>query len=142
MKLLNATQHNLTLEQVRHARLYCHENTELLLILSLADVDPDLFNTLQNITEDGELKKLALRLLRVVNQFDYVHLPIGSPAFMWIFAQVCAEYYDSGDGVWHQPLQAKILFSYSKRDSVDEKFPDGTVKKRQIFKFEKFVEVQ
>ena len=57
----------------------------------------------------------------------FVHLPAGSPAFMWAFADVFPNAY------------ATPVFSHSSRESIEERLPDGTVRKRSVFKFERFI---
>lgn len=79
MKVLNCTQHNLTPEMIQSLG-----DAE---IVNLRDADPKLFGELSNVSIDSDLSGLARDLNNLVDKFDEVILPIGSPAFMWEFAR-------------------------------------------------------
>jgi hypothetical protein len=59
----------------------------------------------------------------------FVHLPIGSPAFMFVFAQQAS---NLRTGV-------RFVFSHARREAIDEKQPDGSINRRAIFRFQKFI---
>ena len=123
---LNATQHVLTAEQKAAVASLSMESVS---IQELKDVDSDLFSRLANISADASLPELADALIAVMEQFDAVHLPIGSPAFQFVLARKCAS------------LSTTLLFSHSVRQVVEEPQPDGSVVKKTVFKFEKFITV-
>jgi hypothetical protein len=130
---LNLTAHELTSEQMELARDYSDT------ILDLKKMNLDLYERLVSCPpEKVELLELVYEL------FDYIikvsktsimrltlHLPIGSPAFMAIFFM----------NLDREKLPCRIVFSHSDRVSIDEKQEDGTVIKRAVFKFIKFIEV-
>lgn len=63
----------------------------------------------------------------------YVHLPLGSPAFMFKLGMVIGLH-----GRWKN---MKFVFSHSERVSIDEKQEDGSVVKRSVFKFSHLIEL-
>ncbi|MCB1158748.1 MAG: hypothetical protein H7A25_01665 [Leptospiraceae bacterium] len=131
---LNCTAHKLTEEQINTIReLY----TEV--IVELKDDNSILHSKLVNCpSEIGELQELARNLLEYL-KVKYseskgklvIHFPIGSPAFNALFFR-------------HQErenLPLCFVFSHTERKSVDEKQEDGSVIKRSIFQFVKFIEI-
>jgi hypothetical protein len=127
-KFLNATAHNLTEKQkeVVKGRYDCD------VIDDLKDVDKTLFDKLTNTPADmGLIIDLCYSLEKVINKgkYDYVHLPIGSPVFMFVFAMSFAEMIDT-----------TFVFSHSERKSSEE-LVDGKVIKRTVFEFKGFIEV-
>jgi hypothetical protein len=145
---LNATQHNLTKEQIeaipKLAERYV--TNPQIQILNLKDIEPELFNELKNI-KFGELTyQLAVRLNNLIHRILvfgehtnfkevhrlFVHLPIGSPKFMFEFAITLYRYAD-----------AKIVPVFSHTDRVvEEKVNEfGEIVKVSRFKFNGFEEV-
>jgi len=57
----------------------------------------------------------------------YVHLPVGSPAFMWIL------------GYYFPHTYCVPVFSHTERIVEEIQQPDGTVVKKSVFKFEGFI---
>ena len=129
---VNLTAHYLLPEQVRAAR----EQFGVEKFYDASDVLPaGLIQKLrQSPSDPEELFRLAYRVADALVNFArrerarlYVHLPAGSPAFMWALAQVFPYAY------------AKPVFSHSRREAVEERLPDGSVVKRSKFVFERFV---
>lgn len=117
--LLVCMQHNLTQQQFNELKDYD--------IFYLKDVNPDLFKYIANCPGDEEeLRNISFQLIEVANKYSTVLLPIGSPAFMYLFAQ---EFF------------GKVLFSHSERISKDEMQADGSVKKVSIFNHVKFIKL-
>ena len=131
-KVLVCFQHALTTEQSVSLGSYGE-------VSHLRDVDPDLFARLCNTPGETErLRSLAHELHYVaigdMLNYDYVVLPIGSPAFMFMFSGVCKTL----GGMMPEPV---YLFAHSVRDSVDEPQADGSIVKRSIFRHEKWIEM-
>lgn len=125
---INCTQHALTAEQ-RAAALELGGGV----VAELRDLNPQLFARLTQIGSDVDVKALALEAAVVFvedHENDILHLPIGSPAFMWHLAQELARFGKSAP---------RVVFSHSRRESVDMPQADGTVRKQAVFTFEKFV---
>lgn len=135
MKVLVCMQHNLTPDQIAGLGQYDE-------IVLLKDIDPELFMDLCNTpSTKKELHKLACKLSRIANEsvndfriYDGVVLPIGSPAFMFIFARLFAIVAQSS----HMPV---VLFSHSERASVDLVQTDGSILKQSIFIHVKWIEL-
>ena len=130
---LNCTAHELTPEQKEQALQYSDT------IVDLKEINPSLHERLISCPPDKvELLTLALELLDFIpkaakqsNMRLTLHLPVGSPAFMAIFFI----------HLDREKLHWRIVFSHSDRVSVDEKQADGSIVKRAIFKFIKFIEI-
>jgi len=120
---LNATQHKLTEGQIEAIKKLDAE------IQELADVDPELFSKLKNTPADeNEIYVLAGKFINLVRKLSqeyhrlYLHLPIGSPAFMFKFSK-----YDL-------PVNVIPVFSHTDRISY---LRDGV--KVSEFRFKKFL---
>ncbi|HMV45729.1 MAG TPA: hypothetical protein PK079_21230 [Leptospiraceae bacterium] len=130
---LNVTAHELTTEQRELAASYSDT------IVDLKKLNPSLHERLVSCPlEKGELLALADELLMFIGEVSQMnknrltlHLPIGSPAFMALFFMKLDR----------EKLPCRIVFSHSDRVSVDEKQEDGSVVKRAVFKFVKFIEI-
>jgi len=130
---LNCTAHELTEEQRQKALEYSN------ILIDLKTYNPVLWEKLVNSPAEVEaLKILAQELLSFLkevwlksNQNLLVHFPIGSPAFQAIFFQKLDR----------KSLPIRILFSHSERVSVDEIQPNGSVLKKGLFQFVKFLEI-
>jgi hypothetical protein len=130
---LNCTAHELTEEQRQKALEYSN------ILIDLKTYNPVLWEKLVNCPAEVEaLKTLAQELLSFLkevwlksNQNLLVHFPIGSPAFQAIFFQKLDR----------KSLPIRILFSHSDRVSVDEIQPNGSVLKKGLFQFVKFLEI-
>lgn len=130
---LNCTAHELTEEQRQKALEYSN------ILIDLKTYNPVLWEKLVNCPAEVEaLKTLAQELLSFLkevwqksNQNLLIHFPIGSPAFQAIFFQKLDR----------KSLPIRILFSHSERVSVDEIQPNGSVLKKGLFQFVKFLEI-
>jgi len=132
--LINMTAHQLTDEQKESAiEFYGIKSFK-----EFKDLNLELFNKIANSPDTNhEIESLAHETIEWIRQIQfanletcYFHLPIGSPAFMFIFGSV-----------WGVSSKINILFSHSERVSTEVHSPDGTVKKENIFKFIKFIEI-
>ncbi|MEM4327003.1 MAG: hypothetical protein QXZ13_02445 [Candidatus Diapherotrites archaeon] len=124
MKVLNATLHDLTQDQISALKEMGATEIE-----NLKEVDKELFDKLSNCPSDvNELEDLAEKLIDIVVGYDVTHFPIGSPAFMFIVAETLPDF-------------IRVIFSHSNRVSEEIKKSDGSIEKRQTFKFEKFIEL-
>jgi len=137
MKFINLTAHALTTEQVAAAK-----ELGVTEFLEAADVLPaEVLDKLRNCPSDNyELTTLAYKIIDAINQkavgddsLLFVHLPCGSPALMWKFCDLV------GGAVAHLDCVFHAVFSHSVRDSVESTEPDGTVIKKSVFRFEKFI---
>jgi len=126
---INMTNHEMSDEQVAEAQRMAD------VVISLKEEYPEmatsLLNTPDNLTDIYCLVSDLLEVIQAISeQYDevYLHLPVGSPAFMFALSQRIV-------------ILRKVtpLFSHSQRVSVDEPQPDGSVVKRSVFKFEKFI---
>jgi hypothetical protein len=130
---LNCTAHELTQDQIGLARDYSQT------IVDLKADNINLHTKLVNCPpEIGVIHELVIELLDYL-KVKYlesennltVHLPIGSPAFMAVFFMTLDR----------KILPFRIVFSHSDRVSIDEKQADGSIVKRAVFKFIKFIEI-
>ncbi|MCB1188928.1 MAG: hypothetical protein H7A23_05605 [Leptospiraceae bacterium] len=130
---LNSTAHALTPEQKQKAIVYSDT------IIDLKDDEPSLYERLTNcpaeITELNQLCNDYLQYLENLytrlNGDIVLHFPIGSPVFNALFFL----------HLNREKFQIRIVFSHTERVSVDERQPDGSIIKRAVFKFVKFIEI-
>jgi hypothetical protein len=115
----------------------------------LKEVDPALASALSNCPGDRkELEKLAYQLYRLIQDSDYqeVILPVGSPAFLWVFASLCSHRHEEFTGYhgglgWAPDQEEQkfcVRFAHSERKSVEVSLPDGTVEKKAVFEHQFF----
>lgn len=128
MILIDFVNHALCEEQVSEMQRYGE-------YMHLRDINPELFKRIANCPDT------PIRILRLINDIHAflgsidsdavitLHLPLGSPAFMFAFAT-------RSIGIQNR----KYIFSHSERDSIEEKLEDGSVVKRSVFKFSHFIE--
>ena len=138
-KILWCPQHQITEEQEKELG----QEWPGFKIATLEKEYGKLFNMLQNCPiERVKLKRLALELKKTTEKFGLVVLPIGSPAFMWEFAQrITCSYKLSSDSDSDSDIRVygpQFLFSHSRRVLKDILQKDGTVIKISIFKHVKF----
>lgn len=134
MKFINLTAHALTADQIAAAK-----ELGVTEFLEAADVlPPDVLAAIRNCPgEKDELTALANKMIDAIkavaaaeDPLPLVHLPAGSPALMWKFCDLIGSYID---------CVPYAVFSHSVRDSVETVQPDGTVIKKSVFRFEKFI---
>lgn len=127
---INVTAHKMGGEQIDEAKKLASK------IVDLKDFAPELASKLANSPDNlvgimelvNELKDFCLKIARDYEEV-YVHLPIGSPAFQCALARELMTFYG----------EIIPVFSHSERISVEEQQPDGSVIKRAVFKFKKFI---
>lgn len=122
---INCTQHTLTPAQIAAAEQFGQ-------VVEFRDLNPDLFGRLAQMQGDEDLHELANEFVEWLITLELpiiLHLPIGTPAFMYVLAQQLAR-------AW-----VKTVFSFSLRRSEDVPQPDGTIRKQQVFDFQKFLEI-
>jgi len=129
---LNLTAHQLLPEQVEAAE----KEFGVKEFVEAGDVFPaEVVQALrQSPSNPGELVLLAYAVADGLVEYArkegvrlYVHLPTGSPAFMWALAGVFPHAY------------AIPVFSHSRRVVEDVRQEDGSVKKVSKFKFEHYI---
>ena len=151
---LNLTNHSLTKEQleaieglekekeviiINFSDLVSHSNMITVPRVVAKEVEKLLPKLRQSPAYESELYGVVSALydiLDVIGQMDwdrvYVHMPTGSPSFMFLVAYT-----------WDVRLSylEKVypVFSHTKREVTEIKKADGSVEKRTIFKFEKFI---
>ena len=136
--VINTTQHTLTSTQIETITKNGYGK-----IIELKDFAPKLFTELSQTPSDTEqlyalvdsLSEAISDIRRsegVTDEISYVHLPVGSPAFMFAFAL------KKGEGYW--ATNVHYVFSHSERRSIEETLPSGEVVKKAIFEFKKFIE--
>jgi len=130
---VNLTAHSLTNEQKKAAT----NDFKITDFIEYREVLPELYNEMANSPADSEeLEKLAVKVINSMSemvaqtQSIYFHLPIGSPAFNYVFAGLMGKL---------AQFKGKILFSHSERVSKEVALPDGSVKKENVFLFKKFI---
>jgi len=130
---VNLTAHPLTDEQ----RNTAEKELGVTDFVEYKDTIPYLFNKMVNSPDDPEkLERLAVGVIHSLEEMIcdcsnvYFHLPLGSPAFNFIFAGIIANLVQ---------FKGKILFSHSERVSKEIALPNGTVRKENVFKFVRFI---
>ena len=126
---VNLTAHQLSDAQVEEIKKFADEIVKAEAVLSR-----EMIQKLRQCPSDPtELVKLAyevsealVKFAREMNAELYVHLPTGSPAFMWALADVFPYTF------------CTPVFSHSRRE-VQEIKTDGTVIKKSVFRFEGFI---
>jgi len=144
--LINLTNHKLLPEQEEAAQ----SELSVTKIVELA-TDSYLRCALSDTPANPrELRELASLVLHYLQNFSseskvYIHLPAGSPAFMWA---LCRALYDKNyrskhyaSDEHHMPPRPTVtpVFSHTRRDVAEKCLPNGSVVKHSIFKFERFI---
>lgn len=123
-KILWCPQHQISADQLK--------DLGNIQVVELKVLNPELFSSLSNTSSDVfELNELADKLIAECQSFNKIVMPIGSPAFNFVFS------IKSGT---KENRNCNILFSHSVRDCQDEPQSDGSVKKIQVFKHLKFIQ--
>jgi hypothetical protein len=126
-KFVNLTNHKLNQDQIAEV-----EKMKAKLVEKDEFLPPEIIKQLQNTPSNAEeLKKLAENVVNhlknIVNAGDFLHLPIGSPAFMWLMQEAIKK----------ELPYIKIVFSHTERIVKENEKGE----KISVFKFEKFIEV-
>jgi len=143
MKFINFTQHVLTPEQLKAAQIM--GATKIINI-----PDPSRFN--DNQEDDGTssyklVEKIAKEIAELIGNDNsaIVHFPISSPYVMSLFWKKYG-YIQAKmpkckvESYWRAVVvKARFVFSHTDRVTVEEPQPDGSVIKKSVFKFIKFV---
>ena len=132
MQTLVCIQHNLTPEQ--------HEELSGQELVFLKGANPALFAKMANSPSNRmAIIDLAIEFYNYVKEegFERLLLPLGSPALQTAITMVFVV------KTLNVPIAdvkfIQSMFAHSNRESVDEKQPDGSIKKVAIFKHEKFI---
>lgn len=128
MKILNLAIHQLTQTQLDQLDA---DHNDIVDVRNIANVDAELALELANTPDNAdELNALAERVHALLRseQYTAVHLPCGSPAFMFALAT-----YDEID------FRISYIFSHSNRVSNETTDADGVVYKVSEFRFQKFI---
>lgn len=121
MAILNLTQHAATNDQINDGVVDLPKELHTKLVELI---------TFEKIPQSSEMIKRANAIVKLVNEFDdNVDFAMigGAPFFMSILE-------DTLNDAAIQPL-----YAFSKRVSVEEVQPDGSVSKKVVFKHEGFV---
>lgn len=136
MLFINLTQHKLTGEQ----RKKIFEMWDVKKIMELDDLTRELpIEKLKNSPSDEyELENVASEVISFLRELEeregklVIHLPIGSPSFMFCLSREIMD-------AWFTGCDWIIVFSHTDRMSEEITQPDGSIKKITKFKFKKFV---
>lgn len=137
-KILICLQHELQEKQITELKQLGYD------IYLLREENPEIFNKMANSPSDPEdIRILADEFVNFILRQDIeaVLLPLGSPALMFQIAKYLGEDFwltQKAKKQGYNPLP-KFFFAHSTRVSEDVPQPDGTVKKVQVFKHEKFI---
>ncbi len=127
---VNLTAHQLSDAQVEEIKKFADEIVKAEAVLSR-----EMIQKLRQCPSDvKELYDLAYELSEYLKEYArmegaylYVHLPTGSPVFMWVL------------GYYFPHTYCCPVFSHSRRVVEEVPQPDGTVIKKSVFRFEGFI---
>ena len=126
-KILVTMQHKLTMDQL----LELGEKYPNYTIETLEGMNPSLFKSVANCSNKVEdLLHNAVALALLINSYEAVILPIGSPAFNYLLS----------NKLFELKYEGAVLFAHSERVSV-EKVVNGTVVKTNEFKHINFIKL-
>ncbi len=118
MRILNLTQHAATADQIAAGVV---EPADKVLVQALITFD--------ELPDQIRLKAYAQTLAQMARQDGFDSVMIGGAPFFMPVLQAAL-----------QERGIKVLYAFSVRESRDEKLPDGSVKKTQVFRHAGFVE--
>lgn len=119
MRILNLTQHNATADQIAAGVV---ESDKKSLV--------QMYLTFDDLPSVGLLSQRAAKVAAIAEASGCEAAMIGgAPYFMAPLERALAE------------CDIKVLYAFSKRESVEEVQPDGSTKKVQVFRHAGFVEV-
>lgn len=117
-------QHDLTEAQVK-------ELEEKYFIHFLKNENPELFGKISNCPDNAkDLMSLAKEAYWFTAKHEAVLLPLGSPAFNYIFNNFLSQ------------SNKPKLFAHSERVSVEQKQADGSVIKKSVFVHKHFINIE
>jgi hypothetical protein len=139
MKFINFTQHTLTPEQMEAAKTM--GATEIINISNPPRFNDDGVNSYKVVNE------IAEEIAKIIgdDEVAVVHFPISSPYVMALFWNKYGSLKTrlvkgKVDPNWEIVVRrAVFVFSHTDRVMVEEPQPDGSVVKKSIFKFKKFM---
>jgi hypothetical protein len=117
MKVINLTQHKATPDQIEVGVVEPKKKHEVAILLTFTE-----------LPMSSEIKERAASLAEIAKEENAQYAMIGGAPFLMV-------------ELHHALLQRGItpLYAFSKRESIEETLPDGSVKKTQIFKHAGFV---
>ncbi len=119
MKILNLTQHVATPEQIAAGVVEPSEKDKKLIIKLL---------TFEEIPEREEIFKRADLLARLARRIGYRNAMVGGAPYLMRPLE---------SALWRYGIRG--FYAFSKRESIEEQLPDGSVKKTQVFRHAGFV---
>ena len=137
VKFINLTNHNLTDKQ-KITFMQDIEKTDIDFISQTDFIqDNDILNYLKNMDDNVNkyIEVIEFLIGRIksytdfTDNFIYLHLPVGSPAFMFLFQKMLIDT-DINNLI--------LVFSYSERKVIETTDNDGNVIKKSIFDFKGF----
>ena len=137
VKFINLTNHNLT-EKQKIEFMRDVEKTDVDFISQKDFIqNDDVLNYLKNMDDNTskmyEVIEYIIDRLRQytdnTDNFIYLHLPVGSPAFMFFFQKMLMDS-DINNLI--------IVFSYSERKVIEVEDDNGNIVKKSIFDFKGF----
>jgi hypothetical protein len=134
MKFINFTQHTLTPEQMEAAKAMGAKE-----IIHISN--PPRFND-NGVNSHQIADDIAEKIAELIGDDEtaIVHFPISSPYVMALFWRKYGS--SPTEPNWKVVTEkAKFVFSHTDRVTVEEPQPDGSVVKKSVFKFKKFVAV-
>lgn len=136
--ILVCMQHNLTPAQ--RVELGTENN-----VILLKDVNLELFAAMANSPgNEEEVLAIANGFVDFLakEKFNFVVLPLGSPAMMFAVAREIGDRkgFEDGESMTNpRVFRGTALFAHSERKSIEETLPDGSVKKSVIFDHIRFI---
>lgn len=124
---INLTQHKLTDAQVAEAKKLADEIVDVK-DFEIYDKIKSSENTLRGLITQTMMVVLWLAPFFMDYKKVYVHLPIGSPAFMFILSSTLLT----------MPNLYPV-FSHTEREVIEETQENGTVIKKNVFRFKGFI---
>ncbi|GIW57349.1 MAG: hypothetical protein KatS3mg083_294 [Candidatus Dojkabacteria bacterium] len=144
IKFYNFTQHKLLGDQ----QSYIKEKLGIEEVTELSEICPWLYKELSNTPgKVAMLKDLAHSMVAKIlqladNYFSVIHMPIGSPGFNYLLSQ---KLYKTKISLLQGYTQVKygylVIFSHMPRICEETHNPDGTVSKKYVLKFDKFIPI-
>lgn len=130
MKILNLTQHPATPEQVEAGVFDSSQREELAKLLTFEELP-----THSEISERAF--EIAVFARREYNQNPFDAVMIGGAPFL--MAHLEWELKPDQDGF--DGFAPRILYAFSKRESIEQVQPDGSIRKVNVFRHTGFVEI-
>jgi hypothetical protein len=130
-KTLVLMQHSLTDDQMNDFERHYGDSV----FNPISDVDRELFESLKSMDAQTNINTLVIQVIQLIELYDYVIMPIGSPYFNACLFASLGEMMGAGHNMKNCPM---VLFSHSDRHVANN--ADGT--KTVSFKHVKWLELQ